>query len=97
MNLNVTVASSDFRNMKGVGKVSQKPYDLDFQTIYVHTSDKAGNVNPYPEKVEIMVEKGANGPLVYPVGKYILGHASIYVDRGGNLAIRPVLTAVKAS
>ena len=91
MTLNVTVTSSDFRNMKGIGKASQKPYDLDFQMIYIHTSDKLGHVNPFPERVEIMLEKGPNGPVFYPVGKYMMADSSIYVDRGGNLAVKPVL------
>jgi hypothetical protein len=93
----ITIASSDIRNMKGVGKLSQKPYDLNFQTAYVHTSDKAGHLNPYPEKVELMLEKDSStgAPISYAVGDYVLADSSIYVDRQGNLALRPVLLAAR--
>lgn len=92
MSIKITVASNDVRNMKGIGKVSLKPYDLNFQTAYVHTVDKQGNANPYPEKIELMLEKDQVGnPLAYSLGDYELAPASIYVDRLGNLALRPLL------
>jgi hypothetical protein len=97
MTIKITIASNDVRNMKGIGKVSQKPYDLNFQTAYVHTVDKSGNSNPYPEKVELMLDKDGNGNvLAYSVGDYDLAPASIYVDRQGNLALRPLLKPFKA-
>jgi hypothetical protein len=94
----ISITSSDVRNMKGIGKTSLKPYDLNFQTAYVHTCDKSGNANPYPEKVEMMLEKDpANGAVMsYTVGDYELAPASIYVDRQGNLSLRPLLHKFKA-
>jgi hypothetical protein len=95
--IKVTITSTDVRNMKGLGKVSQKPYDLNFQTMYVHTVDKMGNTNPYPEKTEIILDKDPNSgaALFYPAGEYVLSPASIQIDRMGNLDLRPVLYAAR--
>lgn len=95
--LKVTIPSTDVRNMTGIGKASLKPYDLNFQTGYVYTADKQGNLNPFPEKIELMLDKNPKTGFVesYPVGDYMLAPASIYVDRGGNLAIRPQLLPIK--
>lgn len=94
--IKVTIASTELRNMKGVGKASGKPYDMDFQTAYVHTLNKQGQPHPFPEKIELIVEKGSDGiPAAYPIGDYTLHPSSFYVDRGGNLAIAPRLAAIK--
>lgn len=90
-----TVTSSDVRNMQGTSKESGRPYDLHFQTVWVHTTDRAGNTNPYPEKVEIMLEKSASGAVVpYAVGEYIASPASLAVDRG-RLTFKPILVPMK--
>lgn len=94
--IQISVKSTDVRNQRGTGKASGKAYDLNFQTVWAHTSDRNGNPNPYPEKVEIILEKNDQGvPLFYPVGEYSLAPNSIYVDRSGNLAISPRLVALK--
>lgn len=92
MPIKVTIASTDVRQMNGTSKASGKAYSLAFQTMWVHLSDKAGNVNPYPEKVETILEKNEQGqPLFYPIGDYFLADSSVYIDRQGNWAVRPVL------
>lgn len=96
--IKITITSTDIRNMKGISKTSQKPYDLNFQTAYVHTWDKQGHANPYPEKTELMLDKDTNGlPVSYPVGDYTFAPSSIQIDRMGNLDLRPVLTPLKAA
>lgn len=96
--IKVTVTSPDVRNMSGNAKTSGKPYSLNFQTVWLHTFDKQGNPNPYPEKVEIILEKDQSGAaLFYPVGEYIMHPSSIYVDRLGNVAVAPRLSAVKTA
>jgi hypothetical protein len=83
--------------MKGVSKTSGKPYDLNFQTVWVHTVDRQGNQNPYPEKTELMLEKTEMGSAIFhAVGDYTLAPASIQIDRMGNLDLRPVLVPLKA-
>lgn len=95
--LKITVISSDVRNMKGVAKVSGKPYDMDFQTCYAHTFDrKSGKPNPFPEKIELTLTKDDNGqPLVYAPGEYQLHPASLYVGQYG-LEVAPRLVPFKA-
>ena len=93
--IKVSVTSTEVRNQSGNAKASGKPYSLNFQTVWVHTSDINGNLNPYPEKVEIILPKNDQGAaLFYPAGDYQLGPNSIYVDRNGNLAVSPRLVAL---
>jgi hypothetical protein len=95
--IKVTITSTDVRNMQGTSKTTQRPYDLHFQTAWIHTVDRAGNQNPYPEKVELMLDKTPSGAVVpHPVGEYTTSPASILVDRG-HLVFKPVLTPSKKS
>lgn len=95
--IQVSVTSTEVRNQSGNAKASGKPYSLNFQTAYVHTYDRTGKKNPYPEKVEIILEKDKDGAaLFYPEGEYILAPSSLYVDRSGNLAVAPRLMAKPA-
>ncbi|MEG2468766.1 MAG: single-stranded DNA-binding protein [Comamonas sp.] len=94
--IQISVKSTEVRNQRGTAKASGKPYDMNFQTVWAHTSDRNGNPNPYPEKVEVVLEKNDQGQaLFYPLGEYTLSPSSIYVDRGGNLTISPKLVQLK--
>ena len=65
--------------------------------MWMHTVDRNGQPNPYPEKVEIILPKNDQGAaLFYPMGEYVLAPQSIYVGRNGDLQISPRLTALKA-
>ena len=93
--IKVSVTSTEVRNQSGNAKATGKPYSLNFQTVWVHTTDKHGQPNPFPEKVEIILEKAQDGAaLFYPAGEYTLAPSSFYVDRSGNLAIAPRLVGV---
>ena len=94
--LKVTITSTTLRNMKGIGKVSGKPYDMNFQTVWVYTHEKDGTPLPFPEKVEIIAEKAEDGAALFlPAGEYTLHPSSIFVDPKGNLAVAPRLIPVK--
>lgn len=94
--IQISVKSTDVRNQRGTARASGKAYDINFQTVWAHTSDRNGNPNPYPEKVEIILDKNEQGAaLFYPVGEYTLAPNSIYVDRSGNLSITPRLLPLK--
>lgn len=96
--IQVSVTSTEVRNQSGNAKASGKPYSLNFQTVWVHTYDKTGKKNPYPEKVEIILEKNADGAALYnALGEYTLAPESFYVDRSGNLAVSPRLIPLKAA
>ena len=79
--------------MKGIGKTSGKPYDLNFQTAHAFTVDKDGVVGEFPDKFEIMLDSGQVG---YPRGNYTLSPSSLMVSRDGNLDVRPRLVSVAA-
>ena len=90
--IQISVKSTEVRNQSGNAKASGKPYSLNFQTVYAHTYDRNSKPNPYPEKVEIILEKDANGsPMFWPLGEYTLAPESVYVDRSGNMAVSPRL------
>lgn len=94
--IQVSVKSTEVRHQSGKAKATGKDYDLSFQVAYFHTFDKSGRPNPFPEKVEIILDKNEQGaPLYYPEGEYTLSPSSVYVDRGGNLAIRPRLVPLQ--
>lgn len=86
--IKITVPALPIRNMKGIGKQSQKPYDMNFQTVYAHTADQTGQPLPFPEKTEVILETGA---AAFPPGEYTLSPNSLFVDRQGNLAVAPKL------
>lgn len=94
--IKVSVTSTEVRNQSGIAKASQKPYSLNFQPVWFHLKDKNGTPDPYPTKVEIILEKdpGTQAALFYGIGDYTLDDSSVYVDRSGNLAISPRLTPV---
>ncbi|MBU0745908.1 MAG: G5P family DNA-binding protein [Gammaproteobacteria bacterium] len=94
--IQVSVTSTEVRNQSGKAKATGKDYSLNFQTAWVHTFDRTGAKNPFPEKVEIILEKDKDGAAIYyPPGEYTLAPQSVYVDRSGNLAVSPRLVPIK--
>ena len=93
--IKVSVKSTEVRNQSGIAKASGKPYALNFQTVWIHTYERGGQPMPYPEKVEIILDKDKDGAaLYYAPGEYTLHPSSIYVDRNGGLSVAPKLVAV---
>lgn len=94
--IRISVTSTEVRNQSGNAKATGKPYSLNFQTVWLHLIDRNGNADPYPTKVEIILDKDKDGAaLFYPAGDYQLHPSSIYVDRTGNVAVAPRLLAVQ--
>ncbi len=94
--IKVSVTSTEVRNQSGTAKTTGKAYSLSFQTAWMHTYDRSGKPNPYPEKVEIILEKNDQGAaLFWPAGDYTLAPESIYVNRNGDLSISPRLVPLK--
>jgi len=91
--IRITVPALPTRRLTGTSKVTQKAYDLTFQTIYCHTSDENGKALPFPEKAELIVD---NGKQPTPAGEYTLSPASLYVDQKGRLAVAPKLVPLAA-
>lgn len=94
--IRVSVTSTDVRNQSGNVKATGKPYSLSFQTVWLHLVDRNGQPDPYPTKVEIILDKDKDGAaLFYPLGDYTFAPNSLYVDRQGDLRIAPRLVAIK--
>lgn len=95
--LKVTITSTTIREMKGVGKTSGKPYHMAFQTAWIHTFDKDGTPSPFPEKIEVALDRAKDDGafLFHPAGEYQLHPSAIYVDQNGGLAVAPRLVAMK--
>lgn len=93
--IKVTVSSTTVRRMTGNSKATGKPYDMSFQDVWMHLSDREGNPDPYPTKVEITLPKDKDGAaLFYAPGNYQLHPSSIYVDSKGKLSVAPRLVQV---
>lgn len=95
--IKVTVADTRIRNMKGVGKTSGKPYDMDFQTIWLHTVADDGTPSPFPEKTEIILDRdpstGRTNP--YQPGEYTLHPSSIRLGLNGSPEVALRLVPLK--
>ncbi|WP_395703039.1 single-stranded DNA-binding protein [Aquabacterium sp.] len=86
--IRITVAQADARAIKYTDKAG-KPAVFHVQPAYAHTVDRQGNPPPYPEKVELALDRDpqTGEPLTYAPGDYQLHPSSIYVDRNGRLAV----------
>lgn len=89
----IFVTSPEIREMKGIGKTSNKPYHLRFQNAHAFTTSVDGVVAEFPDKFEIMLE---DGQFPYQRGYYTLAPSAIQVSRDGKLEVRPRLLAVPA-
>ena len=93
--IKVQIASTDVRRMTGNAKGTGKAYDMSFQDAWMFLTNREGQPEPYPTKVEVMLPKDKDGAaLFYPVGNYQLHPSSIYVDQTGRLALSPRLVAL---
>ena len=84
----VEIVSSEITDIKGTSQKTGNPYHIRKQTGYIQLPNA-----PYPKDFEFNLDSDESP---YSVGKYRLHESSIYVDRNGRLAIRPVLTPIKA-
>lgn len=91
--ITIAVTSPEIREMKGIGKVSGRPYHMRIQTAHAFTVSADGVLAEFPDKFEIALDEGQ---LPYPRGKYHLADSSIAVDRTGRLEVRPRLLPVAA-
>lgn len=94
-----TVVSEAVREQKGIGKASGKPYHMFFQTVYAHTYAKDGTLNPYPEKVDIVLELDDHSkmPKTHAPGEYQMHPASLYMGQYGLEVTPKLVPLVKKS
>jgi len=92
--IKIVITSPEIRNMKGIGKTSGRPYDMNFQTAYAFTVDKnTGAVVDFPDKFEFTLE---TGQLPYSRGTYTLAPSALYVGRDGHIEVTTRLVPVKS-
>lgn len=61
---------------------------------YAFLTDRDGKPRAYPERITLNIDHD-RGQKPYPVGNYVVGDASFWVDRFRSLQLgRPVLVAV---
>lgn len=96
--IKVTVSSTNTRHFSGNSKATGKPFSLTFQKVWLHLYERDGSKKPYPQEVEIILEKDKDGAaLFFNPGEYQLHPSSIYVDQRGNVAVAPRLVAVQSA
>lgn len=87
--IKIVITSPDIREMKGIGKTSNKPYHMRFQTAHAFTVDHStGVVSEFPDKFEITLE---DGQAPYARGSYVLSPSALFVGREGRMEVRPRL------
>lgn len=89
--LTIAITSPEIREMKGIGKTSNKPYHMRIQTAHAFTVNVDGVLSEFPDKFEIALE---DGQFPYARGKYQLADSSLTVSREGRLEVRPRLVAI---
>ena len=92
--ITIAITSPDIREMKGLAKVSGKPYHMRIQTAHAFSVDSDGTIAEFPDKFEITLE---DGQPPYSRGKYTLQPSAVYVSRDGKLSIAPRLAPVVAA
>lgn len=95
--IKVTVTDPTVRNMSGTSKAG-KAYNLAFQTVWFHLFTKAGQPEPYPTKVEVILDRDEKdgAALFFAAGEYVLHPSSIYVNADGKLSVAPRLVRATA-
>ena len=80
----IEIKSFKVTELSGIAKVSQKPYLMRKQSGYAYVLDDNGEAQPYPEAIEINLDKDQPP---YPVGKYYLLDSSFVVGDFKSLSI----------
>ena len=91
------VISPDAKLITWTAKPGREAGAMRVQEVWFFTTDREGKAAPYPEKVEVVLERAANGNPEQPAyvpGDYQLHPSSFYI-RDGRLAVSPRLTPVK--
>ena len=91
MSIRVSVKSAEVTE-KPITTKKGKPMVLRSQAVYAHTADRQGRANPYPERVELLLD---DGQPPYAVGDYTLSPASFFVGAFHRLEVSPRLTPIK--
>jgi len=74
--LTIVVTKPEIRELQGNAKVSGRPFHMRIQTAFAYTGDPDGVVSEFPEKFELILEKGAEP---YARGKYQLAPSALAV------------------
>lgn len=94
MALKIEIKSNLITDINGVSQKG-KPYHMRKQVGWASTYDQQGELNPYPERIEISINDGQDP---YPVGFYSLSDKCIFVGDFNSLAVgRPILEPLHVS
>jgi len=92
--IRIEIRNSEVKVKSGVARNSGKPYEIRSQEGYAHTVDKDGKLRPYPQQVEIPLEKDQQA---FAPGSYGIAPGSLYVGEYNRLTLgRLLLVPVKA-
>lgn len=91
MSIRIEIKSSKVQEINGTSKAG-KPYHIVKQAAWAYTFDSFGELNPFPERIEINI---ADGQQPFPVGMYSIDPRSFFVGDFNSLSIgRLLLTPV---
>lgn len=98
MSLRIEIKHPNYTEISGTSKAG-KPYTMRKQPGYAYTYDKAGMPNPYPELIEINLERDqpAFAPGFYTVSDTCFFVGDFHQLSIGRLVLTPVIEAAKAA
>lgn len=92
--LRIEIKSLSVIEQSGTSQKTGKPYTLRKQTGWAYTYDNMGDLNPFPERIEISL---ADKQAAYLVGQYTLADRTFYVGDYSSLTIgRLILDPIPA-
>ena len=97
--IKVTVTNTDVRHQSGNAKATGKPYSMAFQSVWMHLYERNGQLKPYPEEVDVILEGGARGRAAVPSGASTGAHEAVELRDGdkaryGGKGVRKAVDAV---
>lgn len=91
----IKILSPEAKSIEWGAKPGREAGSMRVQEAWFFTVDRDGKAAPFPEKVEVVLDRATDSRPAQPPyapGDYTLHPSAIYVDRNGRLAIAPRLT-----
>ncbi len=93
--IKVTVLPDSARQITWGAKPGREAGSMRIQEAWLHTVDRDGKPSPFPEKVEVPLDRATDSrsqQADYAAGEYTLHPSSVYVSREGKPAFAVRLT-----
>lgn len=94
MSIKIEIKSTEVFTKSGIAAKTGRPYNIREQECYAFVTDRDGKPQPYPVRARITLE---DEQAPHPVGIYHLAPQSFWINRFGQIEVKPVLVPVAAA